>query len=321
MLNKILNPIMNIIRFHKKKLAALIGFYIFFLYIVFPFNDLGDLVSGKISQATQGQIFVEFDKIGLSLLPPGLGLSKVTIETPFAPPLTTKYLSVAPNILSLLSFRPGVNVKAEGFLGGDVALSTGAGDKTQTTPSRRKQNISLDISDISLSSLGKMASLPLRFEGEVSGDIESQVDPEFMEQPSSKVDLHATKTVIPEGNIATPYGPIGLPKLNMGEIIIQGKTEKGNLEISKLVAGKPGGDLYATATGNVDLRFSKFGGTIQPQMGAYDLIVKLQIGEALKQKVGSFLGILQAYQTAANSYSFRISATNAYATPNLTRSP
>jgi type II secretion system protein N len=321
MLSKILDPIMNIIRFQKKKIALLLGLYIVFLYILFPFNDLGDLVSGKISQATQGQVFLDFDNISLSLFPtPGLSLSKVTVETPYAPALTAKSISIAPSILGLLSFRPGINVRASGFLGGDLNVSAGVGDKTITTPIHRKQNITLDMTDISLGSVARLASLPLRFEGNISGNIDSQVDTDFAEQPSGDVDIRATKTIIPEGNINTPYGPIGLPKLNMGEIIVQGHTDKGSMEISKLVAGKPGGDLYATATGKVDVRLQKTGDSVQPNIGAYDLNVRLQIGEALRQKVGSFLGVLSSYQTAANTYAFRISAPNSFSTPSLTRS-
>src|ERR1700683_2627987 len=101
--------------------------YFLFIYFFFPFNDLGDLVSGKISEATQGQVFVDFEKLDLSLFPqPGLALSKVVIENPFTPALTAKYISVAPNLLSLLAFKPGVSIRARGFLGGDVDLSAGA---------------------------------------------------------------------------------------------------------------------------------------------------------------------------------------------------
>jgi type II secretion system protein N len=321
MLNKLLQPIFNLVRFHKRKMALLLGLYVFFMYFLFPFNDLGDLVSTKISEATQGQVFVDFDNIDLSLVPhPGLALSKVTIETPFAPALTAKSLSVAPSILGLLSFRPGVNVHASGFLGGSLDMTAGVGDKTQTTPSHRKQKISLDMSELSLSSMAKLASLPLRFDGAISGSLDSQVDPDFSEQPTADLDLQASKTVIPEGNINTPLGPIGLPRLNMGDVIIQGHADKGQIEISKLVAGRPGGDLYATATGRVDLKMSKSGGSVQPQVGAYDLTVKLQVGESVKQKLGSFLGILQNYQTTANTYAFRVSAPNTFSPPNLTKS-
>lgn len=83
MLNKILDPIMNLIRFQKKKMALLVGLYMVFLYFLFPFNDLGDLVSGKISQATQGQVFLDFDNINLSLfLRLGLLFQKSPLKRP-----------------------------------------------------------------------------------------------------------------------------------------------------------------------------------------------------------------------------------------------
>jgi len=321
MLNKTLAPLLNLIQFQKKRLAILLGLYFLFLYFLFPFNDLGDLVSAKVSQVTQGQVFLDFEKISFSLFPtPGLALSKVDIETPYAPALTAKSLSVAPSILGFLAFKPGVNLRASGFLGGDFEMAAGVGDKTATPPAHRKQNISLDMSDINLGSIGKLASLPMRLEGHISGSVESQIDPAFQEQPSGDIDIKATQTIIPEGNVPTPYGPIGLPRLSLGDILVQGHSDKGSIEVTKLVAGKPGGDLYATATGKIELRLQKIGDTLQPQMGAYDLNVRLQIGQALKARVGSFLGILSNYQAAANTYAFRISAPNSFSPPNLTRS-
>src|SRR4051812_35387749 len=99
MIEKILSPLLNVIRFHKKKVGLFVVLFLVFLYFIFPFNDLGDFVAQKVSEATSGQVFVGFDTLDINLLPePGIAMSNVQVETPFTPKLTAKNLSLAPNI-------------------------------------------------------------------------------------------------------------------------------------------------------------------------------------------------------------------------------
>jgi type II secretion system protein N len=314
MLNSILNPIFSLFKFHKKKVLAFVGLFFFFLYLLFPFNDLGDLVTSKISEGTNNQAFVNFDNIDLALLPhPSLVLTKVSIETPFAPTLIAKSLSVSPSFLGLISFHPGVNVEANGVLGGNLDLTAGLGEKTMTTPVHRKQKVSMELDGISLGTLAKLASSPLRVDGQISGSVIAEVDPEFAEQLTGEIDLKSEKTVFPEANIMG----MGLPKLNLGDVIVQGQADKGQLDLTSFVAGHKGGDLYVTATGKIDIRMQKQMNGVMPPQGGYDLIVNVQLGDTLRQKLGPFLSAIQAYQTAPNNYAIRLSAPYAGANPSF----
>jgi type II secretion system protein N len=317
-ISKAINAFFNIFRYHKRKIFLLASLYSFFLYLLFPFNDLGDLVASKVSEMTGGQVFVNFDTLNLSIIPqPGLALTNVNVETAFTPKLTAKSLSVAPNVTGLLTFKPGVSIYAEELLGGDVSLSTRGSGKTAA--GKMKQKLSLELENLNLSEIAKLAQLPMRLTGNISGNMESNFDMDFSEQPTGTLQLQASKVVLPDSSINTPIGPLALPKLNLNDIVLESKADKGVFEISKFVVGKPGGDLYASVTGRMDMRITKSGAEVYPQMGQYDLIVRLQVGEAFKQKMGMYLGILQAYQNAANSYAFRMMGQNMYAPPNISK--
>jgi type II secretion system protein N len=315
---KVFDPILNLVRFHKMKILLLFGLYVLFMYMMFPFNDLGDLVSSKVSEVTQGQVFIDFDKLNLSLLPsPGIELGGVTLDTAMTGSVTAKSIEISPSIPALLTFKPGATIKAEDLLGGDIDISTRPGKRlSNVQPSRNEQKFDADLSEVNLSQVAKMLDLPLQVDGQLSGSVQSAFDPMFAEQPNGDIDLHATRAVIPEGNVNTPMGPLTLPRMNLGEITVQSHAENGRFEIQKFVVGKPGGDLYANVAGRVEMRVSP-GPNMIP--GAYDLNIHLQVGEAFKSRMAAFLSFLSAYQSGPNSYAFRVQAPNPYGPPNITK--
>ncbi len=319
MISNILSPIFSLLRFHKKKLGALLLFYLFFLYWLFPLNDMGDFVAVKVSELTARQIFVNFDTLQFNLVPqPGLALSNVIVETPFTPAITAKYLTASPSIMGLFSLKPGVSVHAEGLLGGEVDVVTRGGDKNPA--GKRKQKIDLDISGLNLLEVSKFAQLPLNISGSLSANVNTQLDVDMVEQPQGNIELHAEKAVIGESSIMTPMmGPVAIPRINLQDIVLEGLADKGAIQVSKLTIGKPGSDIFLNATGRFEMRFEKVGTDVQSRLGAYDLLIKLSVGDTFKQQVGTYLMLLASYATAGNSYSFRISGPNIYSPPNISK--
>ena len=59
---------------NKFKFVVLLFSTVVFAFILFPFDDLSDLVSTQVSKATSGRVYVQFDHMNLSLLPLGLRL-------------------------------------------------------------------------------------------------------------------------------------------------------------------------------------------------------------------------------------------------------
>src|SRR5690606_12011490 len=93
--------------------------------VMFPVDDLGDVVTEKIAQATNNQIFLQFDRLGLAFLPPALEMEEVAVDTPFFPTLKASSMTLAPALGRLLTFKPGVSFNAEGLLKGNLSGSLG----------------------------------------------------------------------------------------------------------------------------------------------------------------------------------------------------
>src|SRR5688572_5073294 len=110
----------DILRYHKIKILAFLGMTVFFLVLCFPYEDLGDWATAQISELTQRQVYLQFDKMGFSVFPqPGIQFENVYMESVFTPDLKIGALSLAPSLRGLVSFKPGVTVYAEDFLNGN----------------------------------------------------------------------------------------------------------------------------------------------------------------------------------------------------------
>ncbi len=324
MISKILEPILNLFRFHKKKILMFPVFFLVFFYLLFPFNDLGDLVASKVSELTGNQVFVNFDSLGLGLVPqPHVNMENVVVESPYFPKLTVGELSLAPNLAGLLSFKPGVNVSASGLFGGEVDLYTRGGDKVANDKDGHyKQKIGLDLSNINLGDVSKSMAWPVTLQGKISGEVSSQVDPMFTEQPSGTVDMKIEKANLQPGNVPTPFGPLALPGIELGTVVLQAKKDlkserPDSLEVSQLTVGKQGAEFYANLTGKMDIKFQKMGTSVMPQFGLYDFSVRLQLGETIRSKLGLFLNFISAHQKSPGVYAFRLSGSNFYAPPQI----
>jgi fucose permease len=67
------------------------------------------------------------------------------------------------------------------------------------------------------------------------------------------------------------------------------------------------------------LTFNKLGTMVTPVIGAYDLNIKLQLSETLKQKLSSYLGLLQTFQVATNTYSIKLAGNGFFGPPQITK--
>lgn len=290
------------------------AFTSFFLYLLFPFNDLGDLVSSKVSEATGGQLYVTFDKLDISMFPsPGLALENVFVESVFFPGIKAQSLSASPSILGLMTFKPGVTIRGDKVLGGDFVLSTRGGGKTSN--GKLKQKVDFEFENFKLTDIIGLLDAPIRASGFLTGEFHSQVDPEFSEQPSGDIKLNIKQALIEESDFTVQSMPLSIPKMNLDPIEIDAKSDKGNIEIKKLSIGKPGQDFSAQVNGRIQINFQKQGTNVFPAAGPYDLNIKLQIGEVVKQKLGPFLSLLNTYSTAQNTYSIKIAGNGFYGPP------
>src|SRR6185312_12330747 len=118
-LKKILNPIFYVFRQKKKMIIFTILSTVVFFVLIFPYDDLSDLVMAKAAE--QG-VFLDFDNMGLSLFPPSLHLNKVTVDTAMLPTVNAGEIYLAPNIMGILTLSPGFSASMEDFLKGSLSV-------------------------------------------------------------------------------------------------------------------------------------------------------------------------------------------------------
>ena len=101
---------------HKLKLVVLSLSTTIFLLLLFPFNDLSDLVTTQVAKMTNNQVYVQFDDMRLSVLPtPGVALDNVYVETPTLSGLKAQEVVATPSIRALIFQEPAGQLTAKGF--------------------------------------------------------------------------------------------------------------------------------------------------------------------------------------------------------------
>src|SRR6185312_1616968 len=119
--------------------------------LVFPYDDLSDMITELIAQNSQNQVFVQFDDLGIGFFPPSLKMSNVSLDTPILPTVKAKKLFLAPNIAGLLAFSPGFSASIEDVLKGDIQIDYRSGKKLPNDA--REQNVKVSVDKIDLKSL------------------------------------------------------------------------------------------------------------------------------------------------------------------------
>ncbi len=318
---KYLRMFLNFLKNNKKK--VFLGFlaYVVFLFLLFPFSDLGSYVTTQIAKLTQNQVFLKFKELHFSLLPsPGLELTDVKAQGIQFPPISADSVTVSPSIAGLLSFKPGVSLSAKGIFDGDLDLTTRGGSKA--TSGALKQNITIDAEGIELSKLSQLLALPMTLEGKMNLDSDAVIDPSFSEQPDAQVDLKATRINITAASVPTPIGPLALPDTKLQELILKGQMNKGELNIEKAQIGSPSDELYAQVRGTMSLNFQSSGGQVNVNPGAFDLTIQIKTKPSYQAKAGLFLGFLDSYKKSetpqGREYIFKVSGANFYGPPRMT---
>lgn len=315
----VLEFVKNLLKYHKKKFfIAFVSFFIFVL-ILFPFGDLADLVTVQVSKATRNQVYLQFDDMGLSVLPsPGVSLTNVQLDTPQLPTIKTSSLSVSPNIAALLSFKRGFSARAEGFLKGDVRLHYKAGEQNEKTS---KHNIDLVVEELDLSKVNNLTKLPIKLKGLANLDLKVVADDTMRDQPEGELTLLAKKVQLPPSTVPTTFGPMALPELKLSDVVLQGRITNGEFIVDEGNFGGKKDALSGRIKGRIAVTIKKNRGNFKPYFGGYDFKVELTTLKAGQEKFGLFLGFINnQYKTKTNTgflYKFKVTGSRVGAPPRF----
>lgn len=302
--------------FLKKFRLPLLVFFIStlgFLILLFPLNDVGDLVSAQVSKATANQTYLQFDNLELSVMPFGLKMNQVYVETPAISALRIQELTVRPSVSALIRKQPYGYAEANGVLRGNVSLSVGSG-----TPSDKgidRAQIALKAEKVSLKEVRNLLNLPFFLQGDLNVETQGLTDLTFQEQPDMELNLVLNQFELPPTNINTQFGPLTLPELKLKQVELKGRLSNGTFIIEKGEVGKQGDELQATLKGSIQMSLRRNGmNQIIPVLGAYNLDVDLRTQGGFQQKAGLFLSFLQSHQKAPGQYKFKV-ASSAFGLP------
>jgi type II secretion system protein N len=316
-----------------KKLRGPIALFIFstigFFILLFPLNDLGDLISTQVAKATFDRVFFQFDDLKLSVAPPGLNMTNVYVETTQLSALKAKEVTILPSISGMLKGRPYGHFKAEGFLKGDVSLNVSSGSKGDK--STESAVVELSAKKVSVKEIRSLLNLPFFIQGEVNADTKATVFFSLKDQPNAgqvltledppEIDLNivVSKFELPPTNLSLGYmGEIILPEVKLRQVDLKGKLANGIFTIEKGEFGQVGDEFQLNLKGTIQVNIQNVGGQIYPTLGAYNFDIDLKTQKSFQDKASLFLSFIQSHQKAPGQYKFKVASPSWGAAPQIT---
>lgn len=323
----LLGALKNTFKYHKLKIASVFAFFILFVFLLFPYEDLSDLATAKVLEWTNKQVYLEFEDLNLSLLPViGVKLSDVKVDAAQFPTFSAASLKASPAIGALITGSLGFTLDAKKFLGGDLELKLAEGKKIKKDKPQRFQNINLEFKDASLNQILPLLKPDLSADGQINLDISGSVDPQMRAQPDVELNIDSNKfhsrpfAVDAGGGMTFP-----IPELKFKKVNIKGRLVGSELAIEKCELGAPQDPLYIKLKGKINLDLRKTASGVAPQWGSYDLqaiidVSKTQEDEALFKTLNAFYGTKTKEQTDRGSkYLMKISGSSFMSTPNVNK--
>lgn len=319
--------IRDLLKFHKAKFAAVILFTLVFAALIFPYDDLGDMVTSKISEISAGAWYIQFDKLNLGFAPPGIKAENVVVESFLLPTLNTQSLQISPWIAGALAGKAGAQISASGLFKGDVSIDFKEGDKQKS--GEREKKIVIKAEHVALPQLAEFLRsgniMNLALQGTLGADTNISIDPLFDRQPTGHIGMKVAGLVLPSQALNTQMGPVQTPTLNLGQLSVQAKMGEGRIELEDLSFGGPNEDLTGKVRGDLSMAFRRDVAGVRPQMGAYDLKVDLSVKKNFLEassKSGAglifvFINKFRQETPQGARFAFRMKAPNSFTPPEF----
>ncbi len=301
---------------HKLKYLVMSVATVVFLIMLFPYNDVGDVVTSQVSQQTNNQVYVVFDRLKAGLT--SLTVENLTVETPALPAISVQEVTVNPALGMLITQKPEGTLLAKGLFRGDVELHVKPGKRTEAGVSTHV--IDLSAQRLNLNELHKVAQLPVMLKGRLNLNTTGTADPTFQEQPDFDINMKIDQFELPASTVETMMGPLNLPELRLSQVELKGRLSAGRFNIERALVGKTGDELAGTIRGGINVQIMNQGRGVQPFIGAYQFEIDLDVKKSLKDKAALFLSFLKAYETPTQDgaqYKFRLNANSLQMPPSM----
>lgn len=296
---KFIRPIIIFFKLHKTKLFFTSASTVLLLIIFFPREDLSAFISSSITKLTNNNVAISFEDINFDIIPyPRVTFQKVRLSTQVVQGLETEKLIVTPNIISLLSLKPGASIYLNGFFNGDAKVNF-----QSTLPNEDGQKIflDLDLNSIGIDRLTSMITLPANLSGKLDLRVKGNMDTAIKEQPSFNITMTLDKAGVTNISIPTAIGPLTLPNITLNNVISQLKLDKGKLQITS-VKVDTSSSIYGNITGTVDIELKNTRRGVTPQIGVYDLKFNVGLSPSLEEEMEVYLNTLGIVKYKQNGF-------------------
>lgn len=318
MISNLIETLIQWFRLYKGKAMWCLLFALFFFVLIFPYNDLSDLVTSKVAQVTQNQVYVQFENLNLDMVPhPALAMDDVSVDLPQLPTLKTSHLAIAPSLSALLMLKLGFNLRAEDFLGGMLDLTVKPGGKTEQ--GSEKQSFAMDFHQVKLESLRELLGIPVQLQGQANVSTSVVMDPQWFEQPDGELELSSKKLEIPASSIPTQMGPMQIPTFLFNQVQLKSRMSGGKLVIEEAILGKESDAFQGKIKGQMDLKMEKYGPSMQPNIGAYEIKVDVAVKRSLEKDLNILFVLVDRFRTPTSDgsrYQF-VARGNGYGPPSF----
>jgi hypothetical protein len=317
-----MNPLL-ILKFlwkQKAKAGLLLFLITIFVFLLFPLEDLRDLVSIKVYEQSGQKVFILFNTVNIGLLPPHLSVGELKVSAPpLASSIEARQVTVIPYSDLFIKQVPAGEVVIEGLWSGQTRATLKPGKLLENNI--KSQEITLTTEKLNLKELTEALSLPLKFKGQANLSVKGVFDPSFVTQPDFDFDLYVKNLELPASQIETLLGPLNLPQMRLGEARLKGRWAGGKAQIESIRLNKSPDNISGSGKGYFNINLQYRSGQIIPETGSYQLELDLLIGQTLEPQLGLFLSLLEPYKTQASQggsrYRFKLSGNNFYSPPNF----
>jgi type II secretion system protein N len=293
---------------------------IMFLFILFPFKDLNDFISGQVCFLTGNRVYLQFEDMHINPVTASVTMDNVLIETTEIDSLNINSLSASPSLAALIKRQPGGKLYAEGLFGGDVNVKLTPLEQLES--GALKANLDISTEKVSLKNVRETLKMQLPITGSANMNANVTADMSFKEQPDGEVSIVIDNFEMPTASVNTPnFGSISLPEVKFAQVDVKGKLSNGKLTIDSAKLGNPKDDLSGNLKGDIDIRIEMINGQPKPVMGAYNLSFDLAAKPAFVQRAGFFLGFIEQFKRdegGVSRYRFKLTAANSDLPPAMT---
>ena len=275
---------------HIGKILSAVILCVIFIFVLFPFSDLNDFISSKISELTQKKVFVQFEDMHINPLSPSVSLDQVHLEAGNIDNLSIDSIMAKPSLMALIKRQAGGHLTADGLFKGQLDLKLTPISTLES--GAQKLTIDLEAQKMNLQDVRKTLKLSLPLTGIAQLTSHLNVDSSFQEQPDGEFQATIDSFDLVSASLNLGMDVLNLPDIKMKKIDIKGKLNNGKITIDSGKLGLPTDDLFGQVTGEIGLKISMAGGKPTPEIGNISVNIDLTAKQAFKDKASLFLTLL-----------------------------